>query len=337
MISPCPISVIIPTFQRCASVQRALQALARQTLPADTYEVIVSIDGSDDGTRELVGRFPAPFALRARWQPNGGRAAACNAGIRLAQGELILLLDDDMEATPELLEAHLQAHRGDSRLGIVGAVPIALDASSPPAVAYIGTKFNRHLEKLARPGYRIGFRDFYSGNFSIHRSTLLEVGGFDESFTIYGNEDSELFLRLLASGVRVVYSPAALAHQHYTKDFAALARDNMAKGATALLLAGKQAGTFHALKLSTYEQGSRKWRVLRASLLELSRIWVRTPDRLIVFMTWLEQRRPRRLHLYYGLALDYFYWLGVRSALRENHRTGQGPTSLDTVAGTSRP
>ena len=55
-----PISVVIPTFQRRAATQRALQALARQTLPAADYEVIVSIDGSEDGTREMVAGFPAP-------------------------------------------------------------------------------------------------------------------------------------------------------------------------------------------------------------------------------------------------------------------------------------
>ena len=103
-------SVIIPTYRRRDMVRQILQALAMQTLPAAAYEVIVSIDGSEDGTREMVAHFQAPYALRFAWQPNRGRAAACNTGIRMASGELIILLDDDMEPPPEFLRAHVNAH-----------------------------------------------------------------------------------------------------------------------------------------------------------------------------------------------------------------------------------
>src|SRR6266545_2159750 len=91
------VSIIIPTYQRSSSVARALRALAPQTFSPDRFEVIVSIDGSSDATREMVAQFPAPFDLRCIWQPNRGRAGACNAGILAAKGELLVLLDDDME------------------------------------------------------------------------------------------------------------------------------------------------------------------------------------------------------------------------------------------------
>jgi GT2 family glycosyltransferase len=320
------ISVVIPTYRRCASVQRALQALARQTLPADGYEVIVSIDGSEDGTRELVAQFPAPYDLHATWQPNRGRATACNAGIRLARGELLVLLDDDMEPAPGLLAAHLQAHPAASLRGVVGAAPIIFDQSSPPVTQYIGSGFNRRLEKLARPGYTLQFRDAYSGNFSIRREVLLKVGAFDEDFKLYGHEDYELALRLLGAGVQLVYSPEALAYQDYKKDFAALARDCIARGRTAVLFAGKHPEVFDKLKLSTYRQAPRTWRLLRAGLLGLSRLQVGTPGGVCLAIACLERRRPARLHYYYTQALDYFYWLGVRSALREQPYAGHRPT-----------
>jgi hypothetical protein len=128
--------------------------------------------------------------------------------------------------------------------------------------------------------------------------------------------------------VKLVYCPAAVAHQHYTKDFAALARDNLSKGRTAVLLATKHPETFTDLKLSTYRQGSRKWRTLRAVLLWSSHWRPRTPDLVIHAMQWLEQRPPRRLDLYYTLALDYFYWLGVRAISEEQTHAGQEPASL---------
>jgi len=335
MTNQLPISVVIPTYRRRTSVERLLLALARQTLPSDTYEVIVSIDGSEDGTRELVETFPAPYLLHALWQPNRGRAAACNTGVRAARGEVVVLLDDDMEPTPEFLAAHWRAHAGDARQGVIGAVPVALDRSVPPVVEYIGGKFNQHLQQLAQPGHQFKLRDFYSGNFSIRRDILLDAGLFDEAFKLYGNEDLELSLRLTKAGVRLVYSAEALAHQHYTKDFPALARDNLAKGQTAVLLAHKHPGMMDGLKLSTYRQGSRKWRALRAGLLALSDVWARMPEYVIQLMTRLEKRRPRRLNLYYTLALDYFYWLGARVALRE--RGGEGAVPLTKAAGKAQP
>ena len=329
MNPPSRISVVVPTYQRCASVERLLHALARQTLGPDEYDVIVAIDGSEDGTRQMVERFQAPYRLRSLWQPNRGRAAACNAGICEAPGDLIVLLDDDMEPAPGCLSAHLRAHGDDDlRLAVLGAVPVVQDPTSSPVAGFVEAKFSRHLEKLAQPGYSIHFRDFYTGHISIRRELLHEVGGFDEAFKVYGNEDSELALRLLQAGVRVTYDPAALAYQHYTKDFAALARDNIAKGQTAVLLASKYPDAFYHLRLRSYYDGSWKWRALRAMLLRLSSVVPATPKWVIRFVSWLEARQAPRLHFYYDLALDYFFWLGALPAIRRNRRAGTGLRSL---------
>jgi GT2 family glycosyltransferase len=337
MTSACFISVVIPTYQRCASVLRLLRALAHQTLPADEYEVIVSIDGSEDGTLEMAGQFPAPYRLVVSRQPHKGRAAACNAGIKLARGELVVLLDDDMEPIPGFLVAHRQAHAVASRLGVLGAVPINLEQSSPPVVKYIGWKFNHHLENLAQPGYRFQLTHFYSGNFSIRRELLLKVDAFDEAFETYGNEDLELSVRLSEAGVQLRYCPEALARQYYTKDFAALARDNIAKGYTAVLLVIKHPHTLDDLKLSTYQHGSRLWRLVRAGLLGLSKRWAGTLNAVIRFMTRLERHQPPGLYLSYRLALDYFYWVGATSALREQCRARLRLTSLAKPDGKSEP
>jgi len=225
------------------------------------------------------------------------------------------LLDDDMEPVPEFLEAHLQAHPAGDRLGVMGAVPIAVPACAPPVVRYIGTKFNRHLDKLAHPGHQLVLRDFYSGNFSIRRDILLEVGGFDEAFTAYGNEDLDLSLRLSGAAVDLIYSRQAQAYQRYTKDFAGLCRDTYAKGQTAVLLATKHPDSFADLKLSTYGDAHWSWRFLRGELLRLSDWWDGAPDLIMGLADRLVRLWPDRLDTWYGLALDYFYWLGARSTL----------------------
>jgi len=329
MTVPLRASVVIPTYQRRESVRRALEAFALQTLPPDQFEVIVSIDGSEDGTREMVQALKTPYRLIGLWQPNRGRAAACNAGLRASAGELVVLLDDDMEPAPGFLAAHLAAHAGGARLAVVGAAPVPVEPSSPLVVDYIGSKFNRHLETLSQPGHQFRLRDFYSGNFSILRRTLLEVGGLDESFTEYGNEDLELSHRLARAGIRLAFSPEALARQHYTKDFPALAGDNIAKGRTAVLLASKHAETLGQLKLGGgYDELSPRWRMARSVLLAATRAWPGVAGLAVRFMGWLEHRRPVRMRSYYYYALDYFYWVGVHDALRQNRRMGRGLTSL---------
>lgn len=317
MKRPPAVSVVIPTYQRCASLARTLGALSVQTIPYEDYEVVVSIDGSSDGTREMVIALATPYRLRGTWQPNRGRAAACNAGVRESAGELIVILDDDMEPCRSFLAAHLAEHEHRSRAGVLGAVPIHLDAASPPRVQFVGAKFNRHLEALARPDGVIDIRGFYSGNFSIRRQLLLEVGGFDESFRLYGHEDVDLAVRLLSVDVELLFSPEASAVQHYEKSLTELACDHMAKGKTAVLCARKHPQAVTRLRLGTFGQRSRKWRFARAALLSVSDRGGRVPRALTRILELVERQWPARLIRYYPFALDYFFWFGARSALRE--------------------
>ena len=312
------VSVVVPTYQGCDSIGRTLDALARQTISPAEYEVIVSIDGSTDGTRELLTTMSVPYELHVLDQAkNGGRATACNRGIRQASGEIVVILDDDMEPVPELLARHARRHADRSRRGVIGAVPVACDPLSPAAVRYIGTKFDRHLRKLASPGVRIHCRDFYSGNFSVRRDVLLEAGLFDESFTVYGNEDVELGLRLANQGVELVYAPEAIAKQHYDKSLAGLAADEYAKGRSAVLLATKHPECFPFLKLATYRNGSVKWRALRKALLLVTRILPLTRTLVVRFLHRLEASQSHVLERYLPLALDYCFWAGASTALRE--------------------
>lgn len=318
MTEPVGISVVIPTYQRCASVRRTLEALTQQTLAATEYEVIVAIDGSDDGTKEMIDGFQAPYRLHAVWQPNRGRAAARNAGIHLARGDLVVFLDDDMEPAPGFLFAHREAHPPGPRRAVVGPAPILADASSPPIVHYRRSGMSAHQDRLAQPGYTLGFRDIYTGNLSLSRSVLIEVGGFDETFRLYGHEDYELALRLLRVGVSLLYSPQAVAYQRYDKDFAALAHDCTARGRTAVLFARKHPDVASSLKLATYDEGSLASRLLRSAMLWLTDRLPGFPDWVVRATGWLERRRPRRLYGYYTFALDYFFWAGARAAFRES-------------------
>jgi glycosyltransferase involved in cell wall biosynthesis len=314
---PPRVSVVIPTYQRRDSLLRVLASLRRQSLPPEAYEAIVVVDGSTDGTAESARALAVPYAVSVLEGANRGRAGACNAGLRAARGDVVVMLDDDMEASPELLAAHMRAHEGGGRRAVVGAVPIAVTRDSPPFVRYTADGFRKRMARLAQPGYRLGFRDTYTGNFSAAREALLAVGGFDESFRVYGHEDYELALRLQAEAVELTYNAEALAHQHYEKTFAAFARDGIARGRTAVLFAAKHPEVVDRIKLSEYHQWPWRWRALRALLLRLSRVTDRVPGWVVAAVERLERWEPRRLDKYYTMAIDYLYWYGALAAMRE--------------------
>lgn len=311
------LSVIVPTCNRRDLLSRLLNALNRQTIPPQRYEVIVSVDGSTDGTTEMLSALAPGYRLRSHWQPNAGRASACNAGLALAQGTIVVLLDDDMDPPPGFLEAHAGEHPAGSRRGVVGAAPVVTAASSPPAAEYIARKFNRHVAALAVPGRVFSLRDFYTGNFSIRRSILQAAGGFDTEFRRYGNEDLELSVRLKRAGVELAFSPRALAYQSYTKDFAALARDSTDKGRTAVLLAAKHPETRDELKLNAANLGSPLRRRILSGLTMMTGAWPGMPAAVVSAMSMLGRTRRAGLDSAYGVALDYFYLLGARAARQE--------------------
>lgn len=318
MINTKKVSVIIPTYNRRDSVGRALRALNRQSFPFNEYEVIVSIDGSEDGTKEMVDSLHSDFNLISVYGNNSGRASAINKGIRMAQGKIIIVLDDDMEPATCFIEAHYIAHQDNMKLGIIGAAPIFVNEDSPLVVHYLSAKFNSHLNKLSKPGYKIRIRDFYSGNFSIRKNVLVDVGAFNEMFKIYGNEDVELAHRLLKAGVELKYSSKAHSTQFYEKNFKGAAYDRIAAGQTAVLLVNKYPDTFDDLRLREYNYVGWKWRTLRLSFIWLTKLFPKTTDLLIYIITICEKSNYNIQERLYSLALDYFFWLGVWIAISKN-------------------
>jgi GT2 family glycosyltransferase len=311
------LSVVVPTFARASSLRRLLDALSQQTLAPDHFEVVVAIDGSQDSTRELLADYIAPYRLGSIWQEHSGRAVACNAAIRRTSAPIVLILDDDMEPAPGCLAAHLGAHSGRRHRCVLGAAPIEVAETDPPIARYFQLKFQRHLDRLAEPDHRFVARDFYSGNLSAERRLLLEVGLFDEGFTIYGNEDVDLALRLRAAGGEIVYEPRALARQHFEKDLRHAVEDAQSKGRTGLFLACKNPAALPELRLSTYERAGHRWLTTRRLLLRASSRSRLVPELLTRVTLLLERSGVTLPWRYYDLLLDFFFWLGVERAFRD--------------------
>jgi len=92
---------------------------------------------------------------------------------------------------------------------------------------------------MASPAHVPTFRDFVTGNVSVPRARLLEVGLFDPTFTGYGREDYELGHRLLRAGLRFVHAPAAIGVHHYTKSALDWLRQARPQGRADVLFARK--------------------------------------------------------------------------------------------------
>ena len=117
---PPAVSIAIPTYNRVATLERAVRSALGQTHPG--LEVVVSDNASTDGTNELLARLAAEDArLRTvRQEANHGMVANLNAALALARGEHVMLLSDDDWLAPDCVGVALEALR--QRSGAVAAL-----------------------------------------------------------------------------------------------------------------------------------------------------------------------------------------------------------------------
>jgi glycosyltransferase involved in cell wall biosynthesis len=215
MINDRPLlTVIIPTYNRAAVLSKCLDALCRQTCAPQTYEIVVCDDGSSDATRATIATLLQSSqqpAVRYLYQQNSGANAARNRGIMEARGSILLLINDDVIATPAMLAEHLKAHERypDDRVAVLGRVTISPDLP-PSRLALL--HLDRAYANLDRQR-ELDWRAFFTCNISVKKSLLMRGGLFEERIRYH--EDLELGERLSHSGLRVVYRPEALGyHDH---------------------------------------------------------------------------------------------------------------------------
>ncbi|MDG2302446.1 MAG: glycosyltransferase family 2 protein, partial [Gammaproteobacteria bacterium] len=109
------ISVVIPTYNRVQMLERAISSVYKQTLaPA---EIIVVDDGSQDSTQEMISRkYPQVNYIK---QDRQGVSIARNAGVKIAQGNWIALLDSDDEWLPKKLEEQADMAKQEPTISLI--------------------------------------------------------------------------------------------------------------------------------------------------------------------------------------------------------------------------
>ncbi len=213
------ISVVIPTFNRQASLQRVVEALTRQSLSPDKFEVIVVSDGSTDGTDQYLRAAQCNFALEVETQLNQGPAVARNRGVAIAAAPLVLYLDDDVMPSQGLLECHINAH---DRLGrghvVIGTMSTPEHFEMSPWVKWEQRMLYKQYDAMAAGEWSATARQFYTGNASVERCEVVAAGGFDPGFR--RGEDVELAYRLADRGLKFSFEPTAVGFHFAERSFA---------------------------------------------------------------------------------------------------------------------
>ncbi len=161
------VSVVIPTFNRRAQLERTLVGLAAQTDLEHEVEVIVVSDGSTDGTDDWLRSGAAPLPVSACYQPNSGPAAARNHGVSAARGSLVLFLDDDVVPAPDLVSTHVHHHRSlDDDLVVVGPMRTPEDLPLSPWVKWEQRMLYKQYDAMLRGDWEATPRQFYTANAS---------------------------------------------------------------------------------------------------------------------------------------------------------------------------
>ena len=231
------LSVVIASRNRRDRLRQVLMALAQQTYPLECFEAVVVIDGSTDGSAEMVRQLALPYRVKVLEQTNRGLAATRNRGAREATHDLVVFLDDDIFPEPGFLAEHARAH--DERSGHValGYYPPFLSERSFWAYA-VRAWWEDHFRRKAEPAHQWTYIDYADGNCSMSRAVLFDAGGYDESFR-GRRQDWELGIRLLERGVRFAYHPLARGSHHLDTSFATAIRQARQEAKDDVLLARK--------------------------------------------------------------------------------------------------
>ena len=202
------VSVVVATYNRLPLISRLVRQLAEQTLGHEDYELLVIDDGSAEPARPVLEALALPLALRVERQENAGAAAARHRGVMAARGEIVVILDDDMQVSRDYLEQHLRAHPPGSRRAVLGALHPPPDVEQMPLFARWHQNSLEKFGAAASSGQLRLRGDFvYTGNVSFRREDYLAIGGFDPDLAT--SEDTELGLRLEKSGVEIAFSQDA--------------------------------------------------------------------------------------------------------------------------------
>lgn len=209
------LSVEISTYNRKGMLRTVLEKLAQQTYSFENFEVVISDDGSTDGTAEMVESMKKtlPYDIRYFQHHNRNIGITHNLGIKEARGDIVLMLANDILAEPQLLEEHMRVHEENPgpQVVVVGSLrqspELTKTAFQRGWNVIINTLFSGNLTQME-------YTDFKVSNMSFKKDFMVLHGMFRE-WPAGSHEDFELRYRLMQKGMKLITNNSALGYHFH--------------------------------------------------------------------------------------------------------------------------
>jgi hypothetical protein len=231
-----PVSVILATRCRPTLVVEVVTAVLDD--PA-VLEVVAVIDGDDHASKAALEAVVSPGPqVKVFSTPHVGQLAALDLGVEQAEGDVVLLLDDDVVPEPGLASGHARIHARRSGVVVMGSMPVELpeDAAVPVGTLLYAKEYEAHVRALEEGHY--GTLDhLWTGNLSLPTADCRRVGLRSADFSASYHADLELGLRLRQAGLAGVFEPSLAARHLHRRADRAFLRDAQRSGAGQALLA----------------------------------------------------------------------------------------------------
>ncbi len=183
-INNISISVVVSTFNRAAYLKHCIDRLLE--LNFDNFEIIIVNDGSTDNTGDYLDSLKNKRIRIVNHRENLGLSSARNSGIKAAKYNIIAFTDDDCLADKNWLRKMAEGFADDNIGFVIGQV------------FYITKDYKGYFpERLVR---NIGAKWPMGCNIAYQKKVFQRIGYFEDRFFKYGNEDSEMAIRTIASG-----------------------------------------------------------------------------------------------------------------------------------------
>jgi GT2 family glycosyltransferase len=196
-----PITVVLPTIGRPELVRSCLDSLARCEPWAG--EILVIDSSENDDVADVVAEFAEAGVRRIGCQ-TPGLGSAFNLGLQEAQNEIVLLTNDDCTVEPTWVERGLRHASRYPNTIVTGRVRPQGDSAVVPST---------NDDPIAREYCREVAFVLYTQSMALHRTVLLEFGGFDGRIQPAA-EDNDLSYRWLRAGKRIRYEPDFVVWHH---------------------------------------------------------------------------------------------------------------------------
>jgi glycosyltransferase involved in cell wall biosynthesis len=206
------ISAVMPFYNREKYIGQAIQSILDQTFT--DFELILVDDGSTDDSQRIVKKYKKldPRITLITLKKNCGISKARNIGTRLAQADVIAIVDSDDINLSERFEQQYRYLEKNKNISIVGAAASIIDANGVCTGKMI--KYHENAEMIKRSFLHYG--PFLQPTVMIRKKAFFAVGGYREKYKM--GEDLDLFWRIIATGHRGVNLDNVLVQYRQHKD-----------------------------------------------------------------------------------------------------------------------